>query len=96
MAGPFGFTALLRMIHQTYQNFTYQENIREIVQLVKTFENEYEKYNAEFDTLGKRLRSALEQYDSVATTRTRKLTGVIEKIKSEESLPETEGNQLLG
>jgi DNA recombination protein RmuC len=83
LAGPFSFTAILRMIFQSYRNFKYQENIYDIIKLVKTFEIEFEKYNAEVDTLGTRVRQVSEQYEKVSTTRTRKLVGVVEKIKGE-------------
>jgi len=99
MAGPFSFTAMLRMIYQAYKNFRYQENLHEIIKLVKTFEIEYGKFSTAFDTLGKRLKSASDQYESVSTTRSRKLTGVIDKITSEKLLSEPETprpEQLLG
>ncbi|MDD2274890.1 MAG: DNA recombination protein RmuC, partial [Candidatus Pacebacteria bacterium] len=41
LAGPFSFTAILRMIYQSYKNFKYQENIFEVIKLVKKFEIEY-------------------------------------------------------
>ncbi len=87
LAGPFSFTAILRMIYQTYRNFKYQENMLEVIKLVKKFELEYDKYNHEVDTLGKKIRDVSSQFDKVSTTRDRKLTSVVEKIKSENILP---------
>jgi DNA recombination protein RmuC len=83
LAGPFSFVAILRMIFQSYKNFKYQENLQEIIKLIKVFEKEYIKYNDELDTLGKRIQSVSSQYDVVSSTRTRKLSGVVEKIKGE-------------
>lgn len=83
LAGPFSFTAILRMIFQSYRNFKYQENIYDIIKLIKTFEIEFDKYNTELDTLGNRVRQVSEQYEKVSTTRTRKLIGVVDKIKGE-------------
>ncbi|MDD4409493.1 MAG: DNA recombination protein RmuC [Candidatus Pacebacteria bacterium] len=83
LAGPFSFTAILRMVFQSYRNFKYQENIYDIIKLIKTFEIEFDKYNVEVDTLGNRVRQVSEQYEKVSTTRTRKLIGVVEKIKGE-------------
>lgn len=88
LAGPFSFTAILRMIYQTYKNFKYQENIFEVIKLVKKFEIEYDKYNEEVDSLGKKIRDVSNQFDKVSTTRDRKLTGIVEKIKSENVLPQ--------
>ncbi len=83
LAGPFGFTAILRMVFQSYKNFKYQENLYEIIKLIKVFEQEYEKFNKELDNLGNKLESAQSQYQKVSITRTKKLSGVIEKIKME-------------
>ncbi|MDD5639650.1 MAG: DNA recombination protein RmuC [Candidatus Pacebacteria bacterium] len=83
LAGPFSFTAILRIIFQSYRNFKYQENIYDIIKLIKVFEQEFEKYNIEIDNLGNKIRQTTEQYEKVSTTRTRKLTGVVEKIKGE-------------
>jgi DNA recombination protein RmuC len=83
LAGPFSFTAILRMILQSYRNFKYQENIYDIIKLIKVFEIEFEKYNNEVDNLGNKIRQTTEQYEKVSTTRTRKLVGVVEKIKGE-------------
>ena len=83
LAGPFSFTAILRMIYQSYKSFKYQENLYEIIKLIKMFEMEFGKYNDEVDTLGVRLKSAADQYEKVAVTRTKKLTGIVEKIKGE-------------
>ena len=83
LAGPFSFTAILRMVFQSYKNFKYQENLYEIIKLIKMFENEYEKYNTELDVLGTRIKSVGAQYDLVSTTRTKKLSGIVEKIKGE-------------
>ncbi|MDD4662213.1 MAG: DNA recombination protein RmuC [Candidatus Pacebacteria bacterium] len=83
LAGPFSFTAILRMIFQSYKNFVYQENLYEIIKLIKLFEEEYEKYNKEFDVLGDRILSASKKYEEVSSVRTKKLNHVIEKIKGE-------------
>lgn len=86
MAGPFSFTAIIRMIFQSYKNFKYQENLYDIIKLIKVFEEEYEKFNAALDTLGTRIQSAANQYEVVSVTRTKKLSGVVEKIKGENVL----------
>lgn len=83
MAGPFSFTAILRMIYQSYKNFKYQENLYDIIKLIKTFEQEYGKFNEALNTLGDKIKSAADQYQIVSATRHKKLTGVVEKIKGE-------------
>lgn len=89
LAGPFSFTATLRLIRQSYANFKIQNNFHRIVELIVEFNNEWGKYSEEFDKIGDRLKSLSEQYQKVETTRSNKLLKTIEKIKNEEppSLP---------
>lgn len=83
LAGPFSFTAILRMVRQAYDNFRYQENIHEIITHIRRFEVEFEKYNTEFNKLGDSIRRVSSQYQQVETTRTKQLTRVVEKIRLE-------------
>ncbi|MFA7244386.1 MAG: DNA recombination protein RmuC [Patescibacteria group bacterium] len=82
LAGPFSFTAILRMVKQAYQNFQYQENLQHIIGLIQQFDSEYQKYSAAVDTLGDRISSTSRQFDLVANTRDKKLSSVVDKIKS--------------
>lgn len=94
LAGPFSFTAILRMIMQSYTSFTYQKNLYEIIKLIKIFEEEYGKYSNELDRLGNQIETVAKTYSNVSTTRDRKLTKVIEKIKGENILNENESKEL--
>ena len=84
MAGPFSFTAILRMVKQAYSNFRYQENLHHIIGLIQKFDIEYQNYNKEFDKLGKSISSMSKQYEEVSGVRTRKLTRIVDQIKTEE------------
>lgn len=95
MAGPFSFTAILRMVFQSYKSFKYQQDMYSIIKLIKAFEQEYEKFSEELDKLGTRIESVETQYRTVSVTRTKKLTGIIDKIKSEDVLPEVEEQNKL-
>ena len=97
MAGPFSFTAILRMVKQAYSNFRYQENLQHIIGLIKRFDIEYDKYSEEVDKLGERIQSTSRQFETVATTRNRQLTSVVEKIKSQSAIgsADDEQNKLL-
>ena len=94
-AGPFNFTAILRLIRQSYANFKIQKDIRKIISHIRAFEAEFEKYNEEFEKIGERISSLSDQYERVNITRTKKLVGTVDKIKLEEtetmtlSTPET-------
>ncbi len=83
MAGPFSFTAILRLVRQAYDNFRYQKNIQKIIGYIKSFEAEFKKYNEEFLKIGDRIESLTKQYQLVNSTRTNQLLKTVEKIKLE-------------
>jgi DNA recombination protein RmuC len=85
MAGPFSFTAILRMVRQAYDNFKYQKNVQKIIGHIKTFEVEFQKYNEEFLKIGERIESLTRQYQTVNSTRTNQLTKSIDRIRLEEN-----------
>lgn len=84
-AGPFSFTAILRMVRQSYDNFKYQKNVQKIIGHIKMFEQEFEKYDGEFNKIGDKIVSLTQQYDVVKTTRTNKLRRTVDKIHLEEA-----------
>lgn len=84
LAGPFSFTAILRMIRQAHDNFRYQENVHQIIQHIKNFEGEFAKFSEEFEKIGSRIESLSDQYQKVSTTRTNQLQRTVDKIKLEE------------
>jgi DNA recombination protein RmuC len=83
LAGPFSFTAILRMVHQAYDNFRYQKNVATIIGYIKKFSEEFENYNKGFKDLGARIESLQKQYTAVDTTRTKQLVKIVNKIKTE-------------
>lgn len=85
MAGPFSFTATLRLVRQAYDNFRYQKNVQKIIGDIKIFETEFIKYNEEFIKIGERIDSLSKQYNVVNSTRTNQLTRSIDRIKLEEA-----------
>ena len=95
MAGPFSFTAILRMIKQAYTNFRYQENLQHIIGLIQKFDTEYQKYSEEVTKLGDKISSTSKQFEVVATTRNRQLTSVVDKIKNQEIAELSEASKLL-
>ncbi|KKQ24635.1 MAG: RmuC-domain protein [Candidatus Roizmanbacteria bacterium GW2011_GWC2_37_13] len=85
LAGPFSFTAILRLVRQAYDNFKYQKNVQKIIGYIKNFEVEFVKYNEEFLKIGERIDSLSKQYNVVNSTRSNQLTRSIDKIKIEDS-----------
>ena len=85
LAGPFSFTAILRMVHQAYDNFRYQKNVATIIGYIKKFSEEFDNYNKGFKDLGGRIEALQKQYTAVDTTRTNQLVKIVNKIKTEET-----------
>ncbi len=88
MAGPFSFTAILRMVKQAYTNFRYQENLHHVIGLIQKFEVEYGKFGEAMDTLGDRLSSTVKQFETLSGTRDRQLNKIMDQIRREDVLPE--------
>ncbi len=82
LAGPFSFTAMLRLIKQTHNNFAFQQNIHQVIGLIGKFRAEYDRFSEEFDKVGQRIDAASKQYQEVAGTRSRQLGRVIDQIDS--------------
>ncbi len=90
--GPFSFTALLRMIKQSYDNFRVQKNIQGIVNHVRGLEKEFTKFSDEFDKVGERIESLNKQYEVVSRTRVNQMNKIMDKIQLDDK-NETEDEQ---
>jgi DNA recombination protein RmuC len=83
LAGPFSFTAILRMVKQSYENFRVQKNIYNIIGHVKAFEKEFDIFSESFSKVGEKIDSLQKQYDTVSTTRFNQLIKRVDKVKQE-------------
>jgi DNA recombination protein RmuC len=83
LAGPFSFTAILRMIKQAYENFRVQENIFKIVGHVQAVEKEFDKFSEEFDKVGVRIDQLQKQYTTVSGTRVNQMRRKMDLVKLE-------------
>jgi len=83
LAGPFSFTAILRMVKQAYENFRVQENIFKIVGHVQAVEKEFDKFSEEFDKVGVRIDQLQKQYTDVNVTRVNQMRRKMDLVKLE-------------
>lgn len=90
LAGPFGFTAVLRLVLQAYKNFKYEKGLQEIFALISKFQSEYSKYGEGMERLGKQLETVQKTYMEVEGTRSRQLTKVVDQINNHSHLDEAE------
>lgn len=86
LTGPFGFTAVLRLVLQAYRNFGYEKGLQEILGLITKFQSEYEKFGETMERLGKQLDTAQKTYLEVEGTRHRQLTKVVDQISNKSQL----------
>lgn len=80
LAGPFGFTAVLRMVLQAHKNFHHEKSLVQILGLISKFQEEYAKFGESMEKLGKQIDLAQRTYMEVEGTRNRQLTRVVEQI----------------
>lgn len=95
LAGPFGFTAVLRLVLQAYRNFGYEKGLQEILGLITKFQTEYEKFGESMERLGKQLDTAQNTYLEVEGTRHRQLTKVVDQISNKSQLDLDEGTKRI-
>jgi DNA recombination protein RmuC len=82
LAGPFGFTAVLRMVLQAHRNFHHEKSLMQILGLIAKFQEEYEKFGDSMERLGRQLDTAQKTFMEVEGTRSRQLTRVVEQISN--------------
>lgn len=80
LSGPLSFIAILRMVQQSYDNFRYNKNLHTIINLIKSFEKEFSKFDEQLNSLGDKINSVTKAYENLSVLRTRQLTKIIEKI----------------
>lgn len=95
LAGPFGFTAVLRLVLQAYKNFGYEKNLQEIFGLLSKFQDEYSKFGEHMQRLGNQLATAQKTFHEVEGTRSRKLTKVVDQINLKSSADDGREAKLL-
>lgn len=96
LAGPYGFTAVLRMVLQAHRNFHHEKSLMQILGLIAKFQEEYEKFGDSMEKLGRQLDTAQKTFIEVEGTRSRQLTRVVEQIsnRSQSSLENGKTKQL--
>jgi DNA recombination protein RmuC len=92
LTGPFGFTAVLRMILQAHKNFHHEKSLMEILGLISKFQEEYGKFNDSIEKLGKQIDTVKTTFLEVEGTRSRQLTRVVRQI-SEHSQSSTKASE---
>lgn len=85
MTGPFGFTALLRLVLQAHKNFHYEQELQEIVGYIEEFQRQYEKFGESLAKVGRSLETAQNAFRETEGVRQRQLTKIVDKITEQSS-----------
>ncbi len=80
LAGPFGFTAVLRIVLQAYKNFRYEKDLQQILGLIAKFQTEYYKFGESLEKLGRNIEMSQKTYLEIEGIRSRQLTRVVDRI----------------
>lgn len=98
LCSPLTLFAILAVIRKAADNFRLQETSDEVLALMGTFANQWEKYSTVVEQLGTRLESAMKAYGELTTTRSRMLQRQLDKIDSlrQHRTEEQEGTHAQG
>lgn len=81
LCSPWTLYAVLRIIWQAWQNYSFSEGLKEVIAHVHSFMDEFEKFKEKMDVVGSTLEKAQKAFDDLRTTRQRQLERKMDKIK---------------
>ncbi len=81
LCSPLTLFALLGVIRQAHENFLIEQTSDEILKVLGSFEQQWGKFTASLDAMGKRLESAQRAYDELSGPRRRQLERPIAKLE---------------
>jgi len=94
ICSPVTLFAVLAVIRQAVDNFTFEQTSNEILSLLGTFNRQWEKFTEALRSLGKRIEKSHDEFNVLISTRKNMLErplGKIEEIRRQRGLPESSG-----
>jgi len=92
VCSPLTLYAILVVIHQAVENFTFEETASKMLGLISVFNKQWNLFKASMDKMGKRIQDANKEYEALVSTRTHQLErplAQIEQLKREKGLEGT-------
>jgi len=92
LVSPLTLFAMLSVMRQAAENSNIMKTADEVIGLLGQFHKQWQLYNEQSDTLGKRIDDTKKEYDKLVTTRTNVLQRVLNKIedlRNARGLPES-------
>ncbi|MDB4911300.1 MAG: hypothetical protein JWO39_2123 [Gemmatimonadetes bacterium] len=80
ICSPFTLYAVLVVVRQAMDNFTFAQTTSEMLELHGVFNREWTKFKEAFDGIKESIDGLQEAFEVLTTTRRRKLDGVLDKI----------------
>jgi DNA recombination protein RmuC len=80
MVSPHSFFAVVRTILESYVNFHYEQNLKEILQYLQSVLTQFERFKGEFSEVGRALALAQTKYRQIEETRYTQIIRTTEKI----------------
>lgn len=80
MCSPLSLYAILAVIRQSIDNFQFEANSKEMLQVFGVFKQQWLKYKEQMAKVKERFDSVNKEYDHLITTRTNQLDRPLEKI----------------
>ncbi len=87
---PLTLYAVLAVVRQSVDNFALKRTSNEIISLMGSFNEQWQKFIGSMDKLGKGISSVQKEFDNLTTTRRRALErplGKIEQLRTQRQLP---------
>ncbi len=93
VCSPLTLYAILAVIRQAVENFRFEQTASKMLGLFGAFIKQWNQFKLSMDRMGRKLREASQEYDTLVTRRTRALERPLEKIqqlKEEKGLTEAD------
>ena len=90
LCSPVTLFAVLAVIRQSVDNFTFERTSKEMLSLFGRFHKQWNDFIKKFELLGKRIQDTQKEYETLVTTRRRQLErplNRIEEIRVQRGLP---------
>lgn len=82
IVSPFTFLIVARTVIESYRNFMLEDKLREVIQHVDGFTQEWWKFKDQFEKYGRSIDTLKKSYDDLFGTRVRQMEKRIEKIET--------------
>lgn len=81
LAAPHSLFAVVRIILESYMNFHYERNLREILSYLHGVLTNFERFKVEFQDVGRAIQTAQSRYNQISDTRFKQIARATDHIK---------------